>query len=104
MHLTFDVMFDLRRKACLVGGGNWTDASDEDAYCAVVSIDSVRTAFFLAELNDLDIVAADIGNAYLHGFTKEKIYTTAGPEFGELECRVLICVKSLYGLKTSMAR
>ena len=61
-------------------------------------------AFFLGELNDLDVMAADVGNAYLHAYTKEKLYTIAGPEFGELEGRILIIVKALYGLKTSMSR
>ena len=28
----------------------------------------------------------------------------AGPEFGELQGRILVCVKSLYDLKTSMRR
>ena len=46
----------------------------------------------------------DIGNAYLHGHTKEKVWTQAGPEFGTLKGRVLLCVKSSYGLKTSQAR
>ena len=105
VHLCFDVKFDLRRKARLVAGGNWTDPSSEDVYAGVVSLDSVRTAFFLGELNGLDVMAADISNAYLHGYTKEKVYTIAGPEFGpELEGQVLVCVRSIYGLRTSMAR
>ena len=41
---------------------------------------------------------------YIHGYTKEKIYTVAGPEFGELQGQILICIKALYGLKTSMGR
>ena len=49
-------------------------------------------------------MAVDVGNAYLHAYTKEKLYTIARPEFGELEGRVLIIVKALYGLKTSMSR
>jgi predicted fused transcriptional regulator/phosphomethylpyrimidine kinase len=37
--------------------------------------------------------------------TKEKIYTTAGPEFGaKSHGKNLIIDKSLYGLKTSAAR
>ena len=40
-------------------------------------------ALFIAELNDLEVIATDVGNAYyLHGKTKEKIYTVAGDEFG----------------------
>ena len=105
VHLVFDVKFDLRCKACLVAGGNRTDVTSEDAWSGVVSIDYVRAAFFLADLDKLQVMAADIGNAYLHGHTKKLIYTNAGPEFGpELEGRILVMVKSLYGLRTSMAR
>ena len=88
----------------MVAGGNWTDPPDTDIYSGVVSIDSIRTVFLIAELNDLEVMAADVGNAYLHGHTKEKIYTVAGPEFGELQGLILTCVKSLYGLKTFMGR
>ena len=50
-------------------------------------------------------MAADIGNAYLHARTKEKVYIVAGPEFGpDLQGRVMIVLKSLYGLTTSAAR
>ena len=57
-------------------------------------MDTVCTAFFIADLNGLDVMAADIGNAYLHGITKELVYTIAGPEFGpELEgCLLIHCV------------
>jgi hypothetical protein len=41
----------------------------------------------------------------LYGNTKEKVYITAGPEFGSpLYGKNLIINKSLYGLKTSAAR
>jgi hypothetical protein len=36
----------------------------------------------IATLNDLDILVADIGNAYLNAETREKVYAIAGPEFG----------------------
>ena len=50
-------------------------------------------------------MAADVGNAYLHAWTREKVFIVAGPEFGkELEGRVMIIQKSLYGLTTSAAR
>ena len=46
-----------------------------------------------------------MGNAFLNGWTKEKVLIIAGPEFGpELEERILIVVRSLYGLRTSAAR
>jgi hypothetical protein len=53
----------------------------------------------------LSCCACDIGNAFLYGKTKEKVYITAGPEFGiDLHGNNLIIDKSLYGLKTSAAR
>jgi hypothetical protein len=36
----------------------------------------------VAALNGLDILSADIGNAYLQAPVREKVHTPAGPEFG----------------------
>ena len=104
-HIVFDVKFDLRRKARLVAGGNHTTMEREDIYSGVVSMESMRTGFFLGELNGLSCCAADIGNAYLYSCTREKVYVIAGPEFGsDLEGQTLIIYKALYGLRTSAAR
>ena len=65
----FDVKFDLRRKAQLVAGGNMTGRRYKAPYFSVVNIDTFRTDFFLGQLNDLDVAAADVGNSYLHLFT-----------------------------------
>ena len=82
-----------------------TTAPKEETYSEVVDHENVQITLFLAEHNDLKLMAADIGNAYLHAKTREKVYIIAGPEFGtELEGRVLLVVKSLYGLTTSAAR
>ena len=63
------------------------------AYSSVVSRDSARISFLLAALNGIDILAADVSNAYLNAPTKEKVYTAAGPEFGpELQGRFIIIV------------
>ena len=102
-HIVFDVKFDLRHKARLVAGGNVTQLAREDIYSGVVGLETVRLGMFLAELNGLSCCAADIGNAYLNGTTKEKVYIVAGSEFGELQGRVLIIVRALYGLRTSAA-
>jgi hypothetical protein len=68
-------------------------------------MDTVRIGFFLGELYGLSCCACDIGNAFLYGKIKEKVYITAGPEFGvDLYGKNLIIDKSLYGLKTSAAR
>ena len=77
--MIFDVKVDFTRKARFVAGGHMTNPPTSLTYSSVVSRDSVRIAFLLAALNDIDILAADVGNAYLNAPTKEKVYTTAGP-------------------------
>jgi hypothetical protein len=104
VHMIFDVKSDLTRKARLVAGGHQTDPPKESTYSSVVSRDSVRIAFTLAALNGLEVLAADIQNAYLNAGTKERVYTMAGPEFGANVGRPVLIVRALYGLKSSGAR
>jgi hypothetical protein len=102
--MVFDVKYDMIHKARLVAGGNWTVYNKEDIYSGVVRMDTVRIGFFLGELYGLSCCACDVGNAFLYGKTKEKVYINADPEFGvNLHGRNLIIDKSLYGLKTSAA-
>ena len=72
-------------------------------YSSVVSCDSVRIAFLIAALNNLDIMSADISNAYLNAPNKEKIWTVAGHEFGIDKGSVFIITRALYGLKSAGA-
>jgi hypothetical protein len=73
-------------------------------YSSVVSRDSVRIGFLIAALNGLEILAADIGNAYINADVREKVYFIAGDEFGAMrKGKPVIIVKALYGLKTSGA-
>ena len=58
----------------------------------------------IGEVNGLNLMVGDIGNAYLEAYTKEKVYFIAGKEFGPLEGHILIIKKALYGLRTSGAR
>ena len=53
----------------------------ETVYSGVVSIRNLRLAMFLAELNNLELWGADVGNAYLQALTREKLYIVGGPEF-----------------------
>jgi len=55
-------------------------------------------------LNDLDLLGADVQNAYINAKTEEKVYTMAGPEFGSHQGRPAIIVRALYSLKSSGAR
>ncbi len=95
---------DFKRKARFVAGGHMADPPATLTYSSVVSRDSIWIAFLLAALNDLDILAADVGNAYLNAPTREKVYTTAGAEFGaKIQGQYVKIVRALYGLKSSGA-
>lgn len=101
-HIVFDIKMDFSRKARYVAGGHVTEPPVTQTYASVVSRESVRIAFLIAALNDLEIMTADVQGAYLNAPCKEKVYTICGPEFGpELRGRIAIIVKALYGLKTS---
>jgi hypothetical protein len=106
VHMVFDIKsHDLSRKARLVAGGHLTDPPKESTYSSVVSRDSVRIAFLVAALNDLDILAADVQNAYLNAPTKEKVWFRAGLEFGKKnQGRPVYIVRALYGLKSSASQ
>jgi len=103
-HMIFDMKMDFTRKARFVAWGHMNDPPESITYSSVVSRDSVCIAFLLAALNDIDILATDIGNAYLNAQSCEKVYTTAGPEFGaQLQGKAVLIVRALYGLKSSGA-
>ena len=100
-HMVFDVKMDFTRKARFVAGGHVTEPPSSITYASVVSRESVRIAFLLAALNDLDILSADVQGAYLNAPCREKVYTICGPEFGEYKGRIGVIVKALYGLRSS---
>jgi hypothetical protein len=82
-HIVFDIKMDFTRKARFVAGGHTTNAPSSMTYSSVVSRDSVRLAFLIAALNDLDIMSCDLKNAYLNAPCREKIWFEAGLECGE---------------------
>ena len=104
-HMIFDVKMgeNFRRKARFVADGHKTKTPAAMCYSSVVSRDSVRIALTIAALNDLDILACDIQNAYLTADCREKVWILAGPEFGSEAGMNMIVRKALYGLKSSGA-
>ena len=103
VHFVYDIKHDLRYKACLVADGHLTNPGADQAYSGVVSLKSLRLALLIGELNGLQTMVGDIGNAYLEAKTKEKVYFIAGPKFGDLRGHIMIIDKALYGLRTSGA-
>ena len=90
VHFVFDVKLgeNFRRKARLVADGHKTKPPSSVTYSSVVSRDSVRICLTYAALNDLDILAGDIENAYLTAPCREK--------FGRVAARNLDLMKAVY--------
>ena len=104
VRLVFDVKADGTRKARLIARGDMTPEPEESVYSSVVTPRSLCIVIFLAKLNGLKLMQGDIGNAYLESYTQEKVYFTAGPEFGHLAGHNYIIDKALYGLSSSGLR
>ena len=102
-HVIFDVKMDFTRKARFVAGGHMTETPESLTYSSVVSRDSIRIAFLIAGLNDLDVLAGDVTNAYLNAPCREKIWFEGKIETGNDCGKVLILTRALYGLKSSGA-
>jgi hypothetical protein len=82
-HMIFDIKLgeNVCHKAQYVAGGHMTEPPASMTYPSVVSQESVRIALLVAALNGLDVMCADIQNAYLHAPCREKIWTIAGADF-----------------------
>ena len=91
------------RKDYYVDDGHTNDPPSSITYSSVVSRDIIIIAFTLSALNDVEIRAADIGNAYVNAKCREKIWTVVGTEFGSDKGKFMLVVRALYGLKSSGA-
>ncbi len=96
-------MEDFRCKARLVAGGHMTKAPATITYPSVVSHETIRIAFLMAALNDLNVKVGDVLNAYITAPMTEKVRTVLGPEFGIDTSKSAIIVCTLYGLKSAGA-
>ena len=104
LHIIFYVKQDLRRKARLVAGGHLIDTLDHQVCSSTVKGISVRLLHVIAHKAGLKQLVGDVSNAYVNAHTNEKVYAIAGKEFGELEGKIIIIKKALYGLATSGER
>jgi hypothetical protein len=91
-HIVFDIKMEFTSKACFVAGGHTTTAPSSMTYSSVVSRDSVRLAFIIAALNDIDIMSCDLENAYLNAPCREKIWFEGGIECGEDQGKVCVVI------------
>ena len=102
--MVYNVKFDGRHKARFVAGGHLTSDPGEDTYSGVIAREAVRLGMFAAVHNNLWVLAADIGNNYLHDMDNEKLYTTLGEVYGSLDGKELLFDKGLNGFRSPGAR
>ena len=101
-HLVWDVKMDFTRKARWVLNGHKTLDPIGSTYTGVVSRESGCKALTYAALNDLNVFAADIRNAYVQALSSQKDYIICGPEFGvENIGRTALIHHALYGGKAA---
>jgi len=101
-HLVWDLKMDFTRKARWVLDGHETPDPLGSKYASVVLRESVRIAFTYAALNNIDIFAADIRNAYLQAPSSRKDYIVCCPELSlENVGKVALIHRALYGGKTT---
>ena len=73
-HCVFSVKADFSRKVRFCADGHKLEQTSAPTYASVVSRESVRILFTIASLNNLDVMAADISNAYLNAPCAEKLW------------------------------
>ena len=102
LHMIFDIkQQDMRFKARLVAGGNVIDSSSFNTSSTTVHDISIRLLMLIAVNNGLGLMAGDIGNAFPTAPNMEKVWTIAGPEFGDQAGSVVEIARALYGLSTA---
>lgn len=96
----FDIRLSLEKKARFCADGHKVpEVKKELTYSSVPSRHTVRVFFMLVALNDLDILASDIHNAYLISPIEQKYYMWTSKEFPlGYRDRPAKIVRALYGL------
>ena len=68
-------------------------------YSIVVGRETVRISLTIDALNNLQVKAGDVMNAYVTEPCSKKIWTVLGKEFGADQGKKAIIVRALYGLR-----
>jgi len=102
LHMIFDIKSqDMRRKARLVVGGHVVSCDGFETYSSTVKAVSVRLVMIMADHMHLSVMSGDVCNSFLNSPSKEKIWSRAGPEFGEKEGCIFTIKKAIYGTRTA---
>jgi Reverse transcriptase (RNA-dependent DNA polymerase) len=101
LRMIFEVKQDGRRKARLVAGGHLVEPRGMSHRSTVVKGISIRLLLTIAHRDGLQVLTGDVSNAFITAPCLEKVYSYAGPEFGERSGSIIVLNKALYGLRSS---
>ena len=106
VHLIYDYKQYGRYKAHMVDSSNMDGPNIYTYYYIVISLCSIHTVVFLAELNNTETHTGEISKSYLTARTTEKIVLNAGPEFAPFvhAVQLLLIKTALDGLNSYGAR
>ena len=100
--MIFDVkQQDLRRKTRLLIGSHVIESSIHTVYSSNIQSVSVHLIIIVAAKTGLNLMEADIANAYVMAPCWEKIWSRAGPDFRDKIGSIVMINRSLYGLAIS---
>ena len=99
--MIYEVKQDGCRKAHLVAGGHLVDPRGISTRSTVVKGVSVHLLDVIAHRDNLKVLCGDVGNAFDTAPCLEKVYSRAGPEFGDCHDSIMVLAKALYGLRSS---
>ena len=91
---------DLRMKSRLIIVGQVINSSMHTTYSLNIQSISVRLLMLIAVKTGLNLMAANVANAFGTAPCWEKIWTVAGSEFGPKQGSVIRINRAIYGLAT----
>ena len=99
----FDAKIEFTRKARWFNDGHRTPDPETSSYAGVVSRESIRILLTYAYLHKVDVMDADIINAYLQAPTSEKHFNICDADLHGIEPagKRACIVRALYGGKLS---
>ena len=93
-HFVFDAKYDERKKSRLVAGGHKApEVPENDIYSGVVSIETIRVAFVLAAMNNLNVFAADVSTAFYMKKQKRKFMLLLEKNLGKIKGKECLLIK-----------
>ena len=100
--MVFGVKMEFVRKAHWILDGHRNPEPEGSLYAGVVSRDILRIALMYVAFIGLNMVAADIRNAFIHAPSSQKDYIICRPEFGlENVGKKALIRRALYGGKAT---